>query len=920
MQWRVLLQRDSDQYRIPHYLKNLGCEIHFFNNLPSLKKELIDQRTDFLMLITRSDFWEKEGHLLYKLEPNSRLPIVVFTEDTDRFLNKDDLKLGIIEILQCNSSVEKRVQALFLRLSHNRMLHNELAEKKEAIDTSRQHFIQILNNLPTVAIQGYTTEGTVRYWNQASEKFYGYTAEEAIGANILDLIIPLEMHQSMLVCMKDPEKLLHSMELNLKRKDGTTIPIASSFTLFPTLEEEHEIFCFDMDLTEHRQLEDTQNFLLNCGFSDSREDFFESLVKYIAKNLAIDYVQVCRLSTDLHMATPLASCKHQNLIPEAPFSLEGTPESILLKTSVYHENKLKEKYSVNPIKKQVEACTYYGVSLINPDREKIGTLSLYSSREPFNLKQIEAFMQLAIPRIEGELHRTLIETKLRESEEQFENFFQRAPLGYQSLDEEGYFLEVNEAWLEALGYKREEVVGKRFVDFLAPEYVEGFRNRFPIFKERGKITSQFEMRHKNGTRRFIQFEGRIGHHQNGTFERTHCILQDITERIQAQQEKEKLQDQLNQVQKMESVGRLAGGIAHDFNNMLGVILGHVDMAKSELTKGSLLYEDLEEIQQAAERSAELTRQLLTFARKQTIIPRVLNLNHTIDGIQKMLRRLIGEDIDLIWKPDEQVGNIFIDPIQVDQILANLCINARDAINDIGTITIETKSTSFDEEYCAGYPEFLPGDYHVLAVSDTGCGMDRETVTNIFEPFFTTKEVGKGTGLGLSTVYGIIKQNNGLINVYSEPGHGTTFRLYFKQYLGDDQTSEEVKKYVNRSLQGNKIVLIVEDEPAILKMTETMLKKQGYQVLSAGSPDASLKLARETDTIDLLITDVVMPKMNGSDLAQKIQAIHPDIRKLFMSGYTSHIIEKHGILNSDVHFIQKPFTIDELTAKIQNALK
>jgi len=379
---------------------------------------------------------------------------------------------------------------------------------------------------------------------------------------------------------------------------------------------------------------------------------------------------------------------------------------------------------------------------------------------------------------------------------------------------------------------------------------------------------------------------------------------DITERKLAEEEHKQLQAQLVQAQKMESVGRLAGGVAHDFNNMLGVILGHTEMALERLDPDQPLFADLQEVRKAAERSADLTRQLLAFARKQTVAPKVLDLNETVSGMLKMLQRLIGEGIDLAWLPGKALGPVKMDPSQIDQILANLCVNARDAIAGVGKVTIETDNTTFDEAYCADHPGFLQGEYAMLAVSDSGCGMDAETLGHLFEPFFTTKDLGKGTGLGLATVYGAVKQNNGFINVYSEPGQGTTFKIYLPRHKAkapvraDAATADPVKG-------GHETILLVEDEPEILRVTTMMLERMGYDVMGAKTPGEAIRLAREhTGRIDLLMTDVVMPEMNGRDLAGNLLSIYPGIKRLFMSGYTANVIAHHGVLDEGVNFIQK----------------
>jgi signal transduction histidine kinase len=397
------------------------------------------------------------------------------------------------------------------------------------------------------------------------------------------------------------------------------------------------------------------------------------------------------------------------------------------------------------------------------------------------------------------------------------------------------------------------------------------------------------------------------------------VGRDITDRKRAQEEKEKLQHQLLQSQKMESIGRLAGGVAHDFNNMLGVILGRVGIAMDRADPAQPLHADLQEIAKAAERSAQLTRQLLAFARKQTVFPKVLNLNETVDGMLTMLRRLIGEDIHLVWLPAGNLWLVRIDPSQIDQLMANMCVNARDAIAGVGKITIETENAAFDEAYCADHAGFSPGEYVLLAVSDNGCGMSKETLGKLFEPFFTTKEAGKGTGLGLATVYGIVRQNGGFINVYSEPNQGTTFRIYLPRHMGKAErvgTGRASKP----AMRGQETILLAEDEPAMLELITIQLQTQGYTVLGACTPGEVIRLAEEhTGEIDLLITDVVMPEMNGRQLAEKLRSRHPGLKCMFTSGYTADVIAHHGVLEEGVYFMQKPFSRDDLAAKVREAL-
>jgi len=389
--------------------------------------------------------------------------------------------------------------------------------------------------------------------------------------------------------------------------------------------------------------------------------------------------------------------------------------------------------------------------------------------------------------------------------------------------------------------------------------------------------------------------------------------------LQADMEKDRLQQQLIQAQKLESVGRLAGGVAHDFNNMLMVIQGHAEMLLEETSPGDPDRASLEGIQTAAGKSADLTRQLLAFARKQTISPVVLDLNDTIAGMLKMLQRLIGENIRVVWVPGRIVWPIKIDPTQVDQLLVNLAVNARDAIDGVGTITIATANITVDAAYCADHLECAPGDYVMISVSDDGGGMDKETQARLFEPFFTTKGLGKGTGLGLATVYGVVKQNQGFIGVYSEPGRGTCFKIYFSRHLGEE--SEENRERQPEITKGQgEVILLVEDEISILHMVQSMLERLGYQVIAAATPGEILQsIATTSCSIRLLITDVIMPEMNGRELAERITAMYPDVKCLFMSGYTSNVIAHQGVLDEGVYFIEKPFSSKSLAEKIRQLL-
>lgn len=393
----------------------------------------------------------------------------------------------------------------------------------------------------------------------------------------------------------------------------------------------------------------------------------------------------------------------------------------------------------------------------------------------------------------------------------------------------------------------------------------------------------------------------------------------LSESQRTQAEREKLQGQLVQAQKMESVGRLAGGVAHDYNNMLSVIIGYTELAMETIDPAAPVQEDLMEILKAAKRSADITRQLLAFARKQTIAPEVLDLNETIEGMLKMLRWLIGEDIKLGWQPGSGLSPVNVDPSQIDQILANLCVNARDAIAGVGNITIVTDMVTLDEDWCAAHEGFISGLFVMLSVSDTGCGMEREILDKIFEPFFTTKELGHGTGLGLATIYGIVKQNSGFISVNSEIGKGSVFNIYLPPHRGKAGETKEASETETPHSRGE-TVLLVEDELALLNMGRLMLEKIGYRVLAADRPGNALRLAETyPGKIDILITDVVMPEMNGRDLAERLRPTRPEMKRLFMSGYTAKAIANRGVLEAEGVFIQKPFSQKDLAVKVREAL-
>jgi two-component system cell cycle sensor histidine kinase/response regulator CckA len=488
-------------------------------------------------------------------------------------------------------------------------------------------------------------------------------------------------------------------------------------------------------------------------------------------------------------------------------------------------------------------------------------------------------------------------------------------------DNRGTLVRINQACCKLLHVEVDEVKGR--YNILADNIVEEQGN-LPLVRsvfEEGRIarfsieydTAQLKRLRLEQTNR-VSLEVTISPVRDESGAITNAIIMhnDITE-------SKRLQEQLLHSRKMQAVGQLAGGIAHDFNNMLAVILGYSELIKSKLSSDSVIWDDLLEIEKAARHSKDVTNQLLSFSRKQVISPKVMDLNNQIMQVQKALSLLIGEDISLRFVPGKGLGKIRFDPSQIDQILFNLAANARDAMPTGGELTIETASIEIDDKHVQSDVEGAPGRYAVMAVSDTGAGMDEAMISRIFEPFFTTKAVGRGTGLGLATIYGIVKQNGGLIGVHSELGHGTTFKIYLPRAAEEDDLTREDGESTPAVRAAR--ILLVEDDEMVRKLTFSMLERLGHTVVVAATPSECLKIAGNADvSFDLLITDVVMPEMSGVELRDRFKAMRPEMRVLFVSGYTANIVVHHGVLDDETTLLLKPFTLQDLSRKIGEVLE
>lgn len=500
-----------------------------------------------------------------------------------------------------------------------------------------------------------------------------------------------------------------------------------------------------------------------------------------------------------------------------------------------------------------------------------------------------------------------------------------AAIWINTLDINGNVTMWNRAAERISGFKREEVVGHgKIWEWLYPD--ENYRNT--IYSKATEIiragdhVENFEtvITRRDGEKRIITWNSNDILDENGEPAGSIALGSDITDRKRDQDEKEKLEEQLLQMQKMDSIGRLAGGIAHDFNNLLTAILGSTELAMLQIKADDKVARNFNTIKKAAESAANLTKQLLAFSRKQVIEPKVIDLNNVMDHMKGMLERMIGENIQVRTVPCPDKCMIKADPGQLEQIFINLVVNARDAMPDGGLLTLETSSIQVDENYCSSHAQIEPGNYAMLAVSDTGHGMSREIREHIFEPFFTTKEPGKGTGLGLATVYGAVRQSGGSIEFYSEEGHGTTFRLYFPAVVEEGDRVYNVQQQEEESPGGDETILVVEDNTHVLEFVSTSLSRIGYTIITAMSGEEALKIAAEyTGRINMMMTDVILTGMNGRELALKIKGLRPEVKVLYNSGYSGDLISRSGVIEEGIHFIGKPFSAVMLARKIRDVL-
>ncbi len=805
------------------------------------------------------------------------------------FMKKDGTRRNLetwVSLMYDHKNQPMGFRGMARDVTERKQAEDALKTSRERLRQSEERYRTILENMEE-AYYEVDLKGNYTFFNASAVRNLGYTREEMLGMNYRQYVDDGDQqkvfeayHQVFMT-----GETVKGIDWLLKKKAGGKLPAEGSISLMRDTQGNPIGFRGVLrDISERKQAEKE--------LRASEEQY-----RLLTENAMIGIFWIDDSFQFIYGNDPL--CKILGRSRSEVLSLNF--REVLSGASLQY---VTDRY----IRRQrgEEVPDQYEIEIVRPDGEMRHVEMMVSVMVDKNGKMNSIGQAIDIT---GRKH---AEEARRASEERYRTIFESTATANIIVSEDSLILMANNNFADLCGYAKKELEGKMsWTAFIHQDDLESMKTYHKmrrIDSRSAPASYEFRLIDRQGKIRELFMNIAV---IPGTTDRVASMV-DLTERKQ-------LEIQLVQAQKMESVGRLAGGVAHDFNNMLGVIIGNAEMVMNRVAPTEPIHKSLQNILKAAEKSADLTRQLLAFARKQTISPKVLDLNDMVTGMLKMLQRLIGENIDLGWHPGHDLWKVKIDPSQVDQLLANLMVNARDAIEKTGEILIETSNKICDEAYCADRPEWIPGEYVVLAVSDNGCGMDRETVANIFEPFFTTKKDGRGTGLGLATVYGIVRQNAGFINVYSEPGQGTTFRIYLPCYRMEAPETTYDKPEME-TLKGTETILIVEDEESLLELSKEMLENLGYKVLAANGKDQALQLIREYDgSIDLLIIDVVIPEMNGKELSERILDIKPGMKCLFMSGYTADVIARQGILEEGVQFIPKPFSLKDMAAKVREVL-
>ncbi|HBI14715.1 MAG TPA: hypothetical protein DDY20_04250 [Desulfobulbaceae bacterium] len=805
--------------------------------------------------------------------------------------------------------------------------YQELLEQRKFVD-------DIVENIPNMIFVKDAQDLRFVRLNKAGEQLLGYSRQELLGKNdydffpkeeadffwakdheALDLKKPVDIPEETIQTRLKGERILHTQKIPILNEAGRPVyllGISEDITERKNAEER-------LRRSEHNKK--IQNRIASVFLTIPDEEMFGEVLAILLQALNSKFGLFGFIETNGDLVIPSMTrgiwneCQvpgKSHVFSPGSWGASCWGRAIREKTALFSNGPFHIPEGHVPIGHFLAAPIVYG-------EETIGLISVANNERGY-IEEDKGFLESVAnyisPILNARLQRDRRErerARMEESVCKLSQAIEQSPVSIVITDVEGRIEFVNAKFTQITGYSYAEVLGRHTRILKSNETPEEeYRRLWNTISAGGVWQGEFHNRKKDGELFWEHATIAPVRDANNVISHYVAVKEDITGR-------KKLEEELRQSQKMEAVGQLAGGVAHDFNNMLGVIIGYAQITLNKVAHDDSMRKNLEEILKGALRSSEITRQLLAFARKQTIEPKILDLNDTVEGMLKMLRRLIGENIDLVWLPGANGWLVKMDPSQLDQILVNLCVNARDSIAELGKITIETQKVNFEEAYCVEHEEFSPGEYVMLAVSDNGGGMDKRTKDKIFEPFFTTKGVGRGTGLGLATVYGIVKQNAGFINVYSEPGYGSVFKVYLPRHVAK---VDHIKKDspVALTVGGHETILLVEDESAVLGVVKMMLEGLGYTVLGASTPGEALRIASENSgDINLLITDLVMPEMTGRDLAKNLTSLYRELKCLFMSGYTSDIIARQGILDEGVNFIQKPFSKQELATKVREVL-
>jgi PAS domain S-box-containing protein len=756
--------------------------------------------------------------------------------------------------------------------------------------------------------------GGFTFMNRQAEAASGYRFEDWKGRSFTPLIHPADLESVVRVFQKTLAGEPQQYEARVRKANGEWLVLSVYTAPVRQGDEVVGTVSFGRDVTERERIERALRAIVEGTASATGVDFFRSLVRHLASALEVRWALIGELPDPAaDKVRTLAVWAGEGFGENFEYDLAGAPcQNVVGQGQRCYPRDVRALFPADRLVAEMGVESYLGTPLFDATGAALGLLVVMDDKEMSETAGAESVAAVFASRAAAELERKRGEEALRRSEADYRGLVEHAPLGIYRATADGRFLTLNRALVEMLGYESaDEVLG---LDIPREVYTDSEQRVDLVagFRSDDQAKTEVQWKRKDGSHITVQLNMRIVRSATGQIEYLEGLVEDVTER-------RSIEHQFWQAQRMEAVGRLAGGVAHDFNNILTVIVSTSELLLGDLGTDDPKRKDVEEIRAAAQRATGLTRQLLAFSRRQVLQLRVLSLNGVVEALGKMVRCLIGEDVTLEVKLDSELGAVRADPGQIEQVILNVVVNSRDAMPRGGRLTIETSNVDLDEAYVREHTGVSPGRYVMLAVSDTGVGMDADTRALIFEPFFTTKEPGKGTGLGLATVYGIVKQSRGFVWVYSEPGRGTTFKIYLPR-VDAPFDAPDMALAVQPSPGGHEVVLLAEDDASVRRVVAEALEKKGYCVLPAPDGQTALDMARaQPGEIQLLITDLIMPGMTGRELAEVIAAERPHIRVLYMSGYTDDTVVRHGVLEAGTPYLQKPFTPGALAFKVREIL-